>query len=305
MESIIRSDLASEICHEIFSHNPEPDGIECIKLQSGPLEVEKVRVFSEEGERITGKPRGDYYTVSVGKLWLDAEETFREKILAFSRLLASLLPLSEDGACFVAGLGNESITADAIGPAAVKRLLVTRHIRRADPGMFRDLHLSELAAISPGVLGQTGIESADVIESVVKKIRPGYVIAIDALASRDLARLVTTVQLSTTGISPGSGVGNTRPEITQKTLGVPVVSIGVPTVVDAATLAFDVLRDVGGAAIRSEDLRQRFSENGLNFFVTPKETDEIIHTLSNFLAYGINLALNRDLSFEEMFSLIG
>ena len=159
--------------------------------------------------------------------------------------------------------------------------------------------------MTPGVLGQTGIESADMIRSVVEKIRPARLVVIDALASRDLSHLVNTIQISDSGISPGSGLGNVRPALSPETLGIPIISIGVPTVVDAATLAADAIRGFSGADICGDEIRREWDKNGLNFFVTPKETDQIIRVLGAFIAHGINLALNRELSYEDMLSLVG
>jgi spore protease len=159
--------------------------------------------------------------------------------------------------------------------------------------------------IAPGVLGKTGMETVEIIKGVVEQVKPAAVIVIDALASRRLSRLGCTVQISDSGISPGSGVGNTRKEISQKTLGVPVVAIGVPTVVDAATMAADAICRFSGKQEEAEETRRAWSSNEMNFFVTPKETDQIIRVMGSFIGYGINLALNCNLSFEDMLSLIG
>jgi len=303
----IRSDLAIEICENLLRHNSKPDGIECSKEKKGPLNVERVKITNAEGERLSGKPIGTYLTVGTGKIWMDDRDLFREKVFAFRDLIAPILkPMGRSyGSVLVAGLGNEGITADAVGPAAVKRLMVTRHIRKERPLIFEDLGLFDVCAITPGVLGQTGIESADIIQSIVHSIRPEVLIVIDALCSRDLGRLVNTVQLCDTGIQPGSGIGNSRPALTPETLGIPVISIGVPTVVDAATLALDAIRLFSDELLEEETLRENWRKNDLNFFVTPKETDQIIHFMGAFIGYGINLALNENVSYEDMLSLVG
>ncbi len=303
----VRSDLAIEICNSIFEHTPKPDGIECKESFCGSMPIEQVRILNQKGEELSGKPCGTYLTLNTGKIWLDDREIFREKVLHFAELFTQLLKQKTKvaGSVLVAGLGNQNITADAIGPVAVKHLVVTRHIRKERPLIFEDLGLSDVCAITPGVLGQTGIESADVIRSVVKSIEPELVIAIDALASRDPGRLVTTIQLCDTGIRPGSGVGNQRPALTQEELGVPVIAVGVPTVVDAATLAADAIRRFSGKREDAENVRKEWSKSDLNFFVTPKETDQIIRVMGSFIGYGITLALNRDLSYEDMLSLVG
>ena len=143
------------------------------------------------------------------------------------------------------------------------------------------------------------------IRSVVERIRPRLLIVIDALASRDLSRLVNTIQITDSGISPGSGIGNRRPSLSPKELGIPIISIGVPTVVDAATLAADAIGSFSGETISGDEIRKEWSKNGLNFFVTPKETDQVIRVLGAFIGHGINLALNRELSYEDMLSLVG
>ena len=303
----IRSDLALEICNQITEHNPEVKGIECSNSHCGRMELSRVRIQNKEGERLTGKPKGAYLTLTTGRLWLDDGEVFREKLLDFASLLADFLKerFSTAGTVLVAGLGNRSIIADAIGPAAVENLMVTRHLKRERPLIFQNLGLADLCAVTPGVLGQTGIESADVICGVISEIRPHGLLVIDALASRDLSRLVTTVQICDSGISPGSGIGNSRPALSPEALGIPVVTLGVPTVVDAATLAADAIREFSKEDTKAEDIREQWSQNGLNFFVTPKETDQIIRVMGRFLGYGINLALNPDLSYEDMLSLVG
>lgn len=304
--SAFRTDLAIEICEDLEKNKSPFDGIECNRYSIGPLTLENVMISSKEGERISGKPKGRYVTVNTGKIWLDSTDMMKEKIYAFRDLLSSFLPKGKKNASIlIAGLGNESITADAIGPGAVKNLIVTRHIRKERPLIFEDLGLVDVCAITPGVLGQTGIESADVVESVVEKVKPGVLIVIDALASRDLSRLVNTVQISDSGIRPGSGVGNARPGLLPEKLGIPVISIGIPTVVDAATLAADAVSFFTEEKIDSDKIRKNWSENGLNFFVTPKETDQIIKVMGAFIGYGLNLALNQHLSYEDMLSLVG
>lgn len=303
----IRTDLAIEICDHLFRNNREPDGIQCKKGKLGTMEMDEVRILTKDGETLSGKPRGIYRTLNTGKLWLDDRAGFREKVLQFSDLLHSVFAESgaENKTVLVAGLGNHAITADAIGPIAVENLVVTRHIRTERPLIFEELGLSEVCALMPGVLGQTGIESADVVRSVVEKIHPDLLICIDALASRSLERLVTTIQLCDSGIRPGSGIGNARPALIPEELGIPVISIGVPTVVDAATLAADVLSRFTGNQRDAQMIRKEWNGSDLNFFVTPKETDQIIRVMASFIGYGINLALNRKLSFEDMLSLIG
>ncbi len=303
----IRTDLAVEICDAIKKHKSFSDGIKCSRTRKDGLTVEEVIIQNKDGEALSGKPMGKYLTVSTGKLWLDDAETFKEKVFAFGNILRDFIGESGENpsSVLVAGLGNERITADAIGPATVEKLIVTRHIKNERPQLFEELKLFDLSAATPGVLGQTGIESAVVIRGISEKIRPGMILAVDALASRDLGRLVNTIQLCNTGIRPGSGVGNARPALLPEEMGIPIISIGVPTVVDAATLAADAIGIFTDETAESDAIREKWNKNGLNFFVTPKETDQIISVMASFIGFGINLALNQELSYEDMLSLIG
>ncbi len=301
----IYSDLAIEICKNLPENDFSASGIECKNEFCGSLRTETVSITSPKGAELVGKPQGTYLTVSCGRLWLEHREKIKEKVFDFAKLLRPFLASSKNRSILVAGLGNESITADAIGPVAVKNLIVTRHIRKEKPQIFEDLGLRELCAMTPGVLGQTGIESADMIRSVVQQIKPSLLIVIDALASRSLSRLVNTIQISDSGISPGSGIGNNRPSLSPENLGIPILSVGIPTVVDAATLAADAIRDFSEGDADDEAIRKQWSKNGLNFFVTPKETDQVIRVLGAFIGHGINLAVNENLSYEDMLSLAG
>ena len=301
----IYTDLAVELCKNLPENDFSASGIECKNEFFGSLKTETVSITSPNGAKLLGKPMGTYITVSCGKIWLEHREKIKEKVFDFARLLRSVLPPFQKGSILVAGLGNESITADAIGPVAVKNLIVTRHLRNEKPQIFEELGLFELCAMTPGVLGQTGIESADMICSVAERVKPSLLIVIDALASRSLSRLVNTVQISDCGISPGSGIGNNRPSLSPEKLGIPILSIGVPTVVDAATLAADAISEFSDGETDGEAIREEWSKNGLNFFVTPKETDQVIRVLGAFIGHGINLAVNEDLSYEDMLSLAG
>jgi len=303
----IRSDLAVEICRHVTRNKFQGDGIEYTEATCGSMPLETIKVISPKGEELLGKPMGCYQTLNTGKLWLEDRSCFQEKVMGLRDLFLSVFreTVSKKSLILVVGLGNERITADAIGPVAVRNLIVTRHIRQEKPLIFQELGLSEVCALTPGVLGQTGMESADIVKSVTEHIKPDLVIAIDALASRDPERLVTTIQICDSGICPGAGIGNRRSALTPKTLNVPIISIGVPTVVDAATLASDAVFRFSGQKETAETIRNEWSKSKLNFFVTPKETDQIIRVMGSFIGYGINLALNEDMSFEDMLSLIG
>ena len=237
-----------------------------------------------------------YVTVSSERLW-DADGTdFDElttlialEIRKIARRVSGKEPNTDFGV-LIAGLGNSEITADAIGPLTVKNLTVTRHLREFEPSLYTKLGTCEISAFAPGVLGQTGIETAELILGAVQNSKPDIVIAVDALAARSCERLASIVQISDAGISPGSGIGNTRRAITEESLGVPVISIGVPTVVNSSTLVYDALEKAGIEKI-DKDL-ESVLETGRSFFVTPKESDVITKHISALLAESISKAFS-------------
>jgi spore protease len=208
-------------------------------------------------------------------------------------LIKDVIPVG-DGCVLVAGIGNDDIISDAVGPRTVSKVIATRHIKRLKKDLYKSLGLSETVTIQTGVMGNTGLESAEMLSSVVDKIKPKCVIAVDSLASRRLSRLATTVQISNTGISPGAGVSNRRMELNSETIGVPVVAIGVPTVVDAFTLVYD-LTD-GKECMELCDGKD-------NFYVAPKESDRIIKDVSRLLSTSINMALH-GLSISELTEIL-
>ena len=194
--------------------------------------------------------------------------------------------LSSDFSVFVAGLGNSKIISDAIGPETVDRISVTRHLKDRDPNLFNELKMCSISALSPNVLGKTGIESAEIIKASIEKTAPDAVIVIDALAARSVERLARTIQISNTGITPGAGIGNFRSELSRQVLGVPVISIGIPTVVDSSVLAFDMLTAAGISNI-PQDIDDKLGAIN-NFFVTPKEIDVIIEKAAILLARSLD-----------------
>lgn len=284
-----RTDLALEV-HELRGSE---SGIAVKETIKDGIKVTLAEISQGDGERASGKPAGKYITLETGKIWQHDRTRFSATAKLLSRELVSLIPQGE-GSILVAGLGNEEITPDSLGPRVVKKLLVTRHIERIDPPLFASAGFGSVAAISPGVLGQTGIESAEIIKSVCDAIKPKCVILIDSLASRRLNRLATTVQLSNGGIAPGSGVSNRRCELNKRLLGVPVVSVGVPTVVDAATLAYDLLEEHAGREDKafSEVVERILAGNSREMFVTPKENDVIARETAKLLAAAINIAVH-------------
>ena len=300
-----RTDLALE-ARELWRERTAsalPPGAETETREEGGSTLEALEVTSGEAAEALGKGVGKYITIFPEALLRREEGAFEAAAALLGRELRALLGVPEGASVLVAGLGNEAITPDSLGPRTLRHVLATRHLTAALPETFGAFR--RVAALATGVLGNTGMESAELVKAVAEKLRPDAVIAVDALCAREWKRLVTTVQLSTAGICPGSGVGNERPEITEAHLGVPVISIGVPTVVDAATLAADVVRDYAGTGVSPEELREAFGKTELNFYVTPKETDQVISRLGALIGYAVNLAWNDDLSYEDMLELMG
>lgn len=289
MKEYVRSDLACEVLPERGVR-----GGEWSKRRIGPFLQSRLRIKSEEGARLIGKPRGTYLTMECGRLHHLSRE--REDLLV--RLLAGelrgmaerLVGRRPDGSfgVLVAGLGNADLTADAIGPKTVGRLTATRHLQRYEEALYRAAGCSSLSALAPGVLGQTGIETAELLKGAVSCVHPDVLLVVDALSARSCARLGTTVQISDAGIEPGSGVGNHRNAITKKSMGVPVISLGVPTVVSSATLVWDALEEAGIENV--EPSLERVLRKGRSFFVSPKESDLIVERVSCLLAESIGCA---------------
>ena len=295
----IRTDLALE-AHEINAQAGREDGIRTEEETIDGFLVTTVHVSAGEGERLAKKKAGTYINVDVGKSWLLASEGFAALVALLAGQLRRLFPSGFSGSALVVGLGNYDITADSIGPKAVEKVVVTRHLRTLNPQLYKSAGFGDLCAFAPGVLGQTGMESAEIVHSIVEAVRPALIVAIDALASRRLARLATTVQLCDTGIYPGAGVSNRRSELSKETLGVPVISIGVPTVVDAATLAYDLL----GKDADEQAAAALLAGDGKDMFVTLKESDVITKQTARLLGFAINRAVHGDMSVEEMEELL-
>ncbi|MDR0380574.1 MAG: GPR endopeptidase [Oscillospiraceae bacterium] len=292
-----RTDLAleaRELWAESAGETTKLPGVEARDYETCGCPVTAVRILSDEGARALDKPVGSYVTVDLSRLIRGEPSAFADSARALARELRPLLPLAPSAAVLVVGLGNRDITPDAVGPLVVEHIMVTRHLVGRLPDLFG--HLRPVAAFAPGVLGSTGIESADVIRGVIDKARPDAVVLVDALASRRLRRLCATVQLADTGIVPGSGVGNARAALNRETLGLPAVAVGVPTVTDAATLCADLLEEAGAAAVDPAAL----TPHGGGMIVTPKEIDTRVRDLSKAVGYAVNLCLQEGLSVEDV-----
>ncbi len=287
-----RTDLAleaRELWQERVGETTRLDGVEATTGEREGFPSETVRILDARGEQALGKPAGTYVTVTMDGLQRREEDAFGRGARAVAGVLRELIgPEGEQGGVLVVGLGNRAITPDAIGPKVHEHTLVTRHLVQQAPEHFGSYR--PVASLAAGVLGTTGMESGELVQAVCRRLKPSLVVAVDALASRSLDRLCRTVQISNTGIVPGSGVGNHRFALDEKTLGAPVLAVGVPTVVYGATLAADLLgRDDLPSLGRGGEL-----------LVTPKDIDSQVSDLSKVIAYGINLALQPELSIQDL-----
>ena len=293
-----RTDLAVE-AHQLWREGTgDASSLPGVRAEEEDREgfpVTTVTISSPEAAQALGKPQGTYVTLELDGLLRREEDAFHRAVAAVAGALRPLLP--EDGPALVIGLGNRAVTPDLIGPLAVDHLLVTRHLVEQIPEHFG--HMRPVAAAAPGVLASTGMESSLVAQALAQQLKPSCVIAVDALASRSLDRLCRTVQLSDAGVVPGSGVGNHRAALDRESLGVPVFTVGAPTVVDGATLALDLLERAGRAAPDRADLPA-----GEDFFVTPREVDQRVADLGRVLGYAVSMALNPSLSVDDLTMLL-
>lgn len=292
-----RTDLAveaQELWKESAGRTTKLKGVVSRDSEESGYKITTVEILDDEGAEALGKPPGIYVTMEIDKLVRREDNAFSLGAEALGKVLAGVLKLKDSDSVLVVGLGNEAITPDAVGPLTAKNTMVTRHLVEKIPEHFGNMR--RVAVLVSGVLGTTGIETSELIRAVVEKLKPDLVIVVDALASRKLARICRTVQIADTGIVPGSGVGNARNAINRETLGVPVVAIGVPTVVDAATLAADLTEQAGLKDIRPEDL----NKYGGDMIVTPKEIDNNVSDIAKLVGYGLNLALHKNLGVEDI-----
>lgn len=304
-----RTDLAVEAAE--LNRLGEEDGF-LETVSTGAVPVSRVRIVNEKAARLTGKPMGNYATVFFDGAFSD-DGLFDEAVNRTAEVLKEFLKNARS--VLAVGLGNADMTADALGPKVVDGLIVSRHLKEQLPELYRELALGELSALRPGVLGQTGIETAELIRTAADVVSPDAVVVFDALASRRVKRLCATVQISDTGITPGSGVGNHRSRIDRKTLGIPVISVGIPTVVDAATLTVDALekiRDQGnGRPVAPEwiedegnALRELLGGYENNLVVTPQDIDALLGRAAKLLSEAVNMAVH-GLDREQIDGLTG
>ena len=293
-----RTDLAleaRELWQESAQRTSRLSGVKATKSKLEGYGLTRVDILDARGEEALGKPAGCYLTIDLTTFWQRKADFFPRAVRAVGTQLKSMLP--QEGPVLVVGLGNAAMTPDAVGPLTADSVLVTRHLISAMPRQFAGFR--PVSVVRTGVLGTTGVESAEAVAGVAEQVRPAAIIAVDALASRRRERVCATVQLSDTGITPGSGVGNHRAALNRETLGVPVIAVGIPTVVDAATLAADLLEEAGVEHMDADRLRQGQG----NMMVTPRDIDAQVRDLSKVVGYGINWAL-QDLDVEDITALL-
>jgi len=291
----IRTDLALE-AHKLWQESAddttELPGVRARTQRSRGLELTTVEILDAQGQQALGKPPGRYITLELSLRRLQEERYRCSAARALAEQLRGLLALQNGESVLAVGLGNAAVTPDAVGPRVLEHLLVTRHLELAA--------LRPVCALTPGVLGSTGLESAEIVRGVVERMHPARVIVADALVSREPNRVCSTVQLADTGIIPGSGVANSRAAFNAETLGVPVIAVGVPTVVDARTLCTDLLHRSGSAERLPPEL---LPEPGL--MVTPRDIDSAVRRIAALIGTAVNQALHENLRPDELQSLTG
>ena len=317
-----RTDLAieaREFAQQQKQNTEELDGVKVEIKNTDIYQITHVKILNETGSQTMGKPIGNYITIE-SELLKQNDITSHEQIMkTVAEHIAGLSKLSQKSTILVVGLGNWNITPDALGPKVIDKILVTRHLDGVLPEEIQK-SVRSVAAISPGVMGITGIETVEIIQGVVEKLKPDLVIAIDALAARKFSRINSTIQMSDTGVAPGAGVGNKRLTLNEQTLGIPVIALGVPTVVDAATLINDTMDRMLEEMIAQTEQGSAFYEmlhnmdtdekyklivdilNPYvgNMFVTPKEVDAVVERLANIIANAINIAIQPGITMEDI-----
>lgn len=277
---------ARELWQESAQETTELPGVKARQWKEQNIDMTTVEILDDTGAQALGKPKGSYVTLQWENKQLHDPDVFAHLAELLGRQISRMLP--KQGSVLVAGLGNSAVTPDAIGPRSVEHLVVSSHLAERFP------QLRPLSAIAPGVLGTTGLESVQIVRGVVENAKIGCVIVVDALASRSLERVCTTVQLSDSGLAPGSGIGNHRAVFDSHTLGVPVLAVGIPTVVETYTL----LQDVLGENTEKIEKNQMFCDRKM--IVTTRDIDAKIRQLSKLLGYGISLGVHRQMTFADI-----
>ena len=290
-----KTDLALEVRESFPRNNVEIQGVVLEKHyeETAKAHITTVQIQDDRGSRAMGKPKGCYVTIESEDMPKE-EEDKEELLLCICSELEKMVHDLRQKSVLIAGLGNRQVTSDSLGPRMAECIFVTRHLGRELGSWFMEENeYGEVSAIAPGVTAQTGMEAVEILQGIVKKTRPDLVIVVDALAARSMSRLCTTIQITDTGISPGSGIGNHRKALSKESLGVPVVAVGVPTVVDARTIISDHLEKVLSKQGYSEDeiekfIKEVFHEEMENLYVTPKNIDESVNVIAKDLAKVFN-----------------
>lgn len=302
---MIRTDLAMEAT-EAYGQRQIP-GVNVINEVIQGIKKTKVVITTPEGEQALGKKMGTYVTLETKEL-AHGDVTIDENCSkALAEEIKQMAGEALNGVILVVGLGNHMVTPDSLGPAVCDMVFVTRHIHEYAPESV-DQRMGNVSAISPGVLGVTGIETGEIIEGVVDRVKPSLVIAIDSLASRSMDRIRTTLQLGNSGIAPGAGIGNKRKALDQESLGIPVLALGVPLVVYASTVANDLLESAMAKTPEDTRIQARMRDllkgmmdvEGADMIVTPKEIDKVVEDLARIISDALNIALHRNLTLEEV-----
>ena len=300
-----RTDLATErrdIYKKAKSIENDINGIEITKEEiNDKISVEKVKILNEEGEKAIGKPIGNYITIDIKKLKLAQEEDIQNASEVLTNELKNILDMhiQKQDEIIIVGLGNIYVTPDSLGPKVINEIDVTRHLIKYVPDVV-EKDTRSVSAVAPGVLGTTGIETVEILKGIIENTHPKLVVVIDALASRSIERISSTIQISDTGIIPGGGVGNARTEISEKTLGIPVIALGIPTVVETAVLVNDSLNlfidklqnDAKSNSYLNEikekdnyeEIKDALNPSDYNMIVTPKEIDDLIENMKDIVA---------------------
>ena len=300
----IRTDLAMEaIGPDGARGKARYPGVKVAVWEESGIQITEVVIDEEAGSRMMGKPLGRYITLECGEVRTGNPETRRAVSSLLAEELTRMLP-SGDQPVMVVGLGNRQVTPDALGPMTIDRTLVTRHIFQELPDSVDD-RMQPVCAIAPGVLGVTGIETLEMVSALAERVKPRAIIAIDSLAAREVARVGTAIQLTDTGIQPGSGVGNHRRALNRDAVGVPVIALGVPTVIYASTIVRDALGKLGGEQDDLDKLTEDMLRNATgDMIVTPREVDDLVEDVAGMVALGINQALHPGLSEAEIATMM-
>lgn len=287
-----RTDMAEESHRSLKEACDKSGGILSELFEEKGIKISRIKVVSREGAEAIGKPQGTYITLSEGTDWPEDGGAVLSAAVVLAKYLRPLIP--KEGDILVVGLGNRFITPDSLGPAVVDKIIVTRHLMNINDPVISAFR--SVCAINAGVLGCTGVETAEIVRGVCSRVEPSAVIAIDSLASLSTERLCRTFQISDTGIVPGAGAYNTRRALDRSTLGIPVIALGVPTVVDAETIVADALKKAGADG-------HAHVSSGL--LVTPKDIDALIQKSAKALAYGINMAIHGEMSVADIEQFLG